>query len=242
MRAIEIEELEALLANREEYELAADSVSRIREFASNETVVIEVRSPWDLTEQMQAAEKPSHMVAALQLLGFEVAGDGRATVTSVLRLNHLLESPVAQPMAVFSAGPVKTVNMETLSQLATLVSQLSDFELRRPKERRDVAVARFCSGMCTMHSDPGDVLLDLTVALEALLLPDASSELAFRLRTNAAWLLHPDDLSARRMIANQMSEIHGQLQECGHMADVDRLRRRKRHTRRDAPLGFRRHR
>jgi hypothetical protein len=165
-------------------------------------------------------------ILALELLGVRIGGDGLAEMRTVPEWAETGVTRTSLPMARF-VPPEPGLDVG-LTGLQGVIDSLSELNVDFPESRQEQALHRFRLS-CSRDSD-ADALLDLAIALEALLLPGRSGN-SFRMAVNGAnWAgtsvddrrrIH-DDLRKFSAIRNAL--VHGDVTVAGpkvHQARMD---------------------
>ena len=147
---------------------------------ANERSAIEVRVPVpkDTPHHADPELALHRLVVALELLGFEIHGRGilGASIDPALRL----ETHLAQEVRVSSHGDIRRCTERQLATAVEIANLVPGSAIHQPQTRQEVALHRFFLG--AGEEGPADALIDFSIALEALLLPEKfEGELSFRL-------------------------------------------------------------
>jgi Apea-like HEPN len=171
-------------------------------------VVLEVRvpGPRKLQHTPVGGLAPS-LLLAFQLHRYDIAGsyapehsDPRWIHSFAYHVPITLPGRTKNPQATPELAPSE---FRAVTETARL---LAGYNILQPQSPRDLALHRFALG--TARSNAADALLDFTIALEALLLPDDSrGDLGYRFRIHGGHYLarEPHD---REGIAEKLQEIY----------------------------------
>jgi hypothetical protein len=165
--------------------------------------VLEVTA-FDMDGERRQTKPLLDAILALELLGVRIGGDGLAEMRTVPEWAETGVTRTSLPMARF-VPPEPGLDVD-LTGLQGLIDSLSGLNVDFPESRQEQALHRYRLS-CSRDSDT-DALLDLAIALEALLLPGWRSN-SFRMAVNGAhWV---------GMSADDRGRIHDDL---GHLSSV----------------------
>ncbi len=150
--------------------------------------VLEVRTPCKKLVQPQAGFQPQKLVLALQLLGFELHGNGFATTWTEPGPSMFSGG---QGFRLPQRGESKECSPEELELALALAAKIQDGAILRPTDRQEIVLHRFLLGAANESST--DALIDYTIALEGFLLPPSKyGEYRFKFGLFGAWYLGSD--------------------------------------------------
>jgi hypothetical protein len=165
--------------------------------------------------QLELNELLVRTLSALQLHGYSPAG-----LTAALRRDPpwlaggVWHTPFQIP--AISAGSRK-LDADDLSAVIATAGCLGRYERRTPRTPHDIALRRFATG--ATRPDAADALLDFTITLEALLLPDdpdaRRTEMTYRFQMHGALYL-ANDAAGRHAVARQLRDIYGMRSRVVH--------------------------
>ncbi len=143
---------------------------------TRERVVVEAVSSFDKTTQPRDERLLARFVIALQLLGFQPHGRGRAACWTE-PLPYAMTGSTDVRLA--RSGAITTLGREVFGEVVRLAAKIPPTAVDAPVSRRDLALHRFYLG--AVEEAPTEQLLNFVIALEALLLPRSfEGELGFR--------------------------------------------------------------
>lgn len=170
--------------------------------------VIEIESTMDRARQPALGGVACSALTAFLLHGYELAGPESADtgVTPRWLCPMTWGEPTRLARRVMTSHPVDVEQLQEISRTAAL---LDGRKIAEPATPQDLALRRFAVG-CG-REDPLDALLDLVIALEALLLPydrqARTSDLSYRFRLHGALYLS-DDRQDRTTVWDQLSDLY----------------------------------
>src|ERR1700729_2581511 len=107
------------------------------------------------------------------------------------------------------SGGRRRLQADDLGALLITAGRLGQYDRRSPQYSHDVALCRFATGAA--RPDAVDALLDFTIALESLLLPDdrvaGQGDLTYRFQIHGALYLADSAFSPRK-VARQLRDIY----------------------------------
>lgn len=179
-------------------------------------VVLEVQVSGPRNAQHMPAGGPAPLlVLALQLHGYDIAGC-YAPEHCDPRWIQSFTYPVPITLPGRTRAPTAALEL-TASEFGSAVGtgrMLGRYNVSQPQSPRDLALHRFVLGVARLNLT--DALLDFTIALEALLLPDDSrGDLGYRFRIHGAHYL-TDEPRNREGIAKQLQEIYNMRSRLVH--------------------------
>lgn len=170
------------------------------------THLLEIRaqSRVEKTQQPLPENLIPRLLVALQLLGFEPGAPGLS--------EHVVEPEWASigrrgfPSRLPSTGgEVRAITGSDLEEAWVLSQKVSSGDVTEATEVEDLAVRRF--SVALRRDNALDCLIDLTIALEVMLLPKIQHELSFRFQLHGAlWL--EDDTARRAAAMKQLENIY----------------------------------
>jgi hypothetical protein len=148
----------------------------------------------------------SHLTAAFQLHGHEVASKG-ATEHSRPSWVQPFAYPVGINLPQLSPPPsTSELTAAGFQAIVQTAERLSHYDLARPKTAQHLALHRFVSGKARQNDV--DAVLDSMIGLEALLVPGSNpGDISYRFSIHGAHYL-ADDVSGRTLIRNQLRSIY----------------------------------
>ena len=154
----------------------------------SERWVLEIRTPCNKLVQPQAGFQPHKLVLALQLLGFELHGNGFATTWTEPGPSQFGGGLVIR---LPQWGENKDCSPEELERALALAAKIQDGAILRPTNRLEIVLHRFLLGAA--NESRTDALIDYTIALEGFLLPETKyGEYRFKFGLFGAWYLGSD--------------------------------------------------
>ena len=156
------------------------------------------------TQHLPAGGDERALLAALELHGHFIAG-GFASESSEPEWIHSFKpfTPLVLPSR--STGSTLLGQAE-FDAIAVTAQALTRHNLIQPRSPRDLALHRFTAGAA--RSEITDAILDYTIALEALLLPDDSrGDLSYRFRMHGAHYLS-DSQDQRMATGAQLRDLY----------------------------------
>lgn len=144
------------------------------------------------------------LLTALELYGHFVAG-GFALESTEPEWIHSFKpsSPLVLPGRSARSTLLMAAEFDAIS---TTANALTRHNLLQPRSPRDLALHRFVAG--TARTEITDAILDYTIALEALLLPDDNrGDLSYRFRMHGAHYLS-DSQNQRAVAATQLRDLY----------------------------------
>jgi hypothetical protein len=168
----------------------------------NERHMLIVKKRCSKTARLGSHRGPA-VVLALQLLGFEPRGTGRAASYTEPGPS-LWSGGLVISLADYGEG-IRDFTEADLEDAVQLARQVPDEVFTGPKIPRGIALHRFRSAVC--EPSPVDALIDYTIALEALLLPGMKEEASFRLALYGARYLEAD-LAERQQVFKELRTLY----------------------------------
>jgi hypothetical protein len=171
-------------------------------------VVLEVPVSGPRTAQHIPVGGPAPLlVLALQLHGFEIAGCYAPEYCDPRWIQSFTYPvPITLPGRTKTPTAASELTAEKFSAVVGTAHLLDRHNVSQPRSPQDLALHRFVLGVA--RSNLIDALLDFTIALEALLLPDDSrGDLGYRFRIHGAHYLAREPCD-REGAAEQLQEIY----------------------------------
>lgn len=152
------------------------------------------------------------LVVALDLLGFEI--HGRGILGARTAPGPRLDTHLAQEIRLSSNGHIRRCTERQLGRAVEIARLVPANAIHQPRTRQEVAVHRFFLG--AGEGSAADALIDFTIALEALLLPDKfEGELSFRLAVFGAHYI-AKRRAERRSLYDQVRSVYGMRSRLVH--------------------------
>jgi hypothetical protein len=170
------------------------------------------------------------LLVALELLRYAVNGRAISGAWSepgprTLVLPRLPELPL------FPTGPESDILAEDLDRASALSLLIPETAIEKPRTRADFVIRRFIAA--SAHEDEAEAIFDYVIALEALLVPDAHTEVSYRVSVHGARYLATDTLS-RQEVLRDLKTLYGIRSRLAHgsgpdaKSDLHELRRKAR--------------
>jgi hypothetical protein len=169
-----------------------------------------IREPYPKIEYPPQAVRPQLVIQALQLMGFDPSGPGRLT----WQIYPFPSGTHFAPVAIRQWGAPRPLSLEDFEAAVDLASQIG----AALGASQRVALDRFKLGCADQRND--DAIVDLVIALEALLLPGFRSELSFRFALNGARTL-ARDRGARKLLFEEFHAIYEMRSRIVHGDEVE---------------------
>jgi hypothetical protein len=152
-------------------------------------------------------ERVARLVAAMQLNGYQPAGQGALTSSRPAWVHGGLHAnPVLLPRRT---NTWTTLDATGLRQVVQTEGQLASYHLTEPRSPHDIAVHRYSWALA--RTNDADAILDFTIVLESLLLPydedTRRGELGYRFRIHGAHYLANSALD-RLDLAQQLATVY----------------------------------
>ena len=198
-------------------------------------VLLELQSSGPRNDWYQpSSEEPTLLVAAFDLHGLAVAGTivSQRTDPSWVQWTH--GGPLPLPRHCPNLTPLTA---EALRAAVATAQRLDEYDLAQSGSPKDLALRRFVTGMA--RNNDTDAILDFTIALEALLLPDdpdaKRGDLSYRFRVHGAHYL-ANDAADRDATFKELRELYNTRSRLVHggkdypAGDVTRVTRESAHS------------
>jgi len=195
----------------------------------HERWAIVVRQPGAKDREPALSYELHRFVLALQLVGADLVGNGVAQVwTEPGPSLYGSEQRVVLPSWPYTSTPTH-VSLEDVQRASRLAARIPEDTFTEPASRGALALSRFQRALLARFRP--DALVDFSIALEAILVPDAdTAELKHRLTQRGAWYLGRSQ-QERREIAQELREIYDRRSAIVHGS----IRKEKKKPTQDAP-------
>ena len=150
----------------------------------HERYAMTIRDRCKKEEQPLASTLPRRMILALQLMGFELCGVGFAHTYAQPGFS---DSYGGQQFRLRPSGVTRDCSQEEFNEAVSLAKAIPGSAFERSKSAIDIALYRF--SLAATEEGHSEALLDYTIAMEAVLLPNSQNELAYRFALHGSrWL------------------------------------------------------
>jgi hypothetical protein len=193
-------------------------LSRLLRFQTGfgERVMVGVEEPQAKTAWRVPTHLLQQVVLALQLLGFEMWGHGLAT----RRERPIPAGTLGTPIAIAKhGGGWRELTQHDLDAAVALAQKIPDETFTDPRSTETIALSRYSSASADRTAT--DALIDLVVALEAVLLPRKfEGELSFRLALFGAYATGADS-GERPGLFKDFAKVYDTRSDIVHGKRVD---------------------
>jgi hypothetical protein len=183
-----------------------------RDKISMEGCMLTVRRPRLKHDDENQSFEAGRLLVALELLGYGV--NGRAMSGGWMEPGpRTAIVPRIPELPRFPTGPEKRISVEDLERAYTLSESIPDTSIDKPRSRADFVISRFIAA--SAHEDEAEAIFDYVIALEALLVPEAQSEVSYRISMHGAHYIATDS-SERKAIFQDLKTLYGVRSRLAH--------------------------
>jgi len=181
---------------------------------SLESCMLTVRTLRPKHDNHEPSTRGARIVVALQLLEYPLSGRGYCAGWTEPGPREAL-FPAAISMPQMPKGHEMEISEEVLTRIALLADRIPDACFDNPRSRPELAIRRFT--IATAQDDDAEAVIDYVIALEALLVPGAQSEVSYRFCVHGARYLGGEKGDRQTIFAN-LKTLYGIRSRLAHGA------------------------
>lgn len=164
-----------------------------------ESSMLSVRQVQPRKGQPPKSFRMHRLVFALQLLGYPICSRGAIAAWDEPG-PKVPNFPRELVLPRLPNGPEVPFHPDDMRRAAAIAERVPDGVFDEPSGREEIALHRFCNAAA--QDDDSEALIDYVIALEGLLVPNAQTEVGFRLCINGAHFIADEARERPRLFAD----------------------------------------